>query len=110
VDAVILAGAFGSYIDKENALVIGLFPDCDLENVVAVGNAAGQGAKLALMDSNKRLEAEEVAGFMQFVETATEEDFQTHFYDAMYFPHARDSFSHIQHILDNISKTKESGQ
>ncbi|HEY3426162.1 MAG TPA: ASKHA domain-containing protein [Negativicutes bacterium] len=106
VDTVILAGAFGSYIDRENALVIGLFPDCDLENVIAVGNAAGQGAKLALMDSNKRLEAEEVAGFMQFVETAAEEDFQTHFYDAMYFPHARDSFSHIQHILDNISKTK----
>ena len=103
VDSVILAGAFGSYINKESALVIGMFPDCDLENVTAVGNAAGEGARLALLNTDKRSEAKEVAAFMQFVETAAEDDFQTHFFDAMYFPHAKDSFPHIQHILDEIS-------
>ncbi|MBR5910028.1 MAG: DUF4445 domain-containing protein, partial [Schwartzia sp.] len=41
VDEVILAGAFGSYIDKESAMAIGMFPDCDLSRVHAVGNAAG---------------------------------------------------------------------
>ncbi len=102
VDSVVLAGAFGSYINKESALVIGMFPDCDLENITAVGNAAGEGAKLALLDTGKRLEAREVAAFMQFVETAAEPDFQTHFYDAMCFPHAKDSFPHIQQILDEI--------
>lgn len=102
VDSVVLAGAFGSYINKESALVIGMFPDCALENVTAVGNAAGEGAKLALLDINKRSEANEVAAFMQFVETAAEADFQTHFFDAMYFPHAKDSFPHIQHLLDEI--------
>ncbi len=107
VDAVILAGAFGSYIDKENALVIGLFPDCELKNVVSVGNAAGEGAKLALMDINKRIEAEKVAASMKFVETANEADFQAHFFDAMYFPHARDSFSHVKHILEKIPKLKK---
>jgi uncharacterized 2Fe-2S/4Fe-4S cluster protein (DUF4445 family) len=107
IEDVILAGAFGSYIDKESALVIGLFPDCDLDHVIAVGNAAGEGAKLALMDRNKRLEAEEVANFMQFVETAVDVQFQSYFFDAMYFPHAKDSFPHVQHILDTIPKTKK---
>jgi len=102
VDSVVLAGAFGSYINKESALAIGMFPDCDPENITAVGNAAGEGAKLALLDTGKRSEAEEVAAFMQFVETAAEADFQTHFYDAMCFPHAKDSFPHIQRILDDI--------
>lgn len=104
LDGVVLAGAFGSYINKESALVIGMFPDCDLENVIAVGNAAGEGAKLALLDTGKRAEAEEVAGFVQYVEAAAENDFQMHFFEAMHFPHARDPFPHIQHILDNINK------
>ncbi|MDD4238939.1 MAG: ASKHA domain-containing protein [Desulfotomaculaceae bacterium] len=103
VDGVTLAGAFGSYINKESALVIGMFPDCALESITAAGNAAGEGAKLALLDTNKRLEAKEVAAFVQFVETAAEADFQTHFYDAMCFPHAKDAFPHIQQILDGIS-------
>ncbi len=104
VDNVVLAGAFGSYINKESALVIGMFPDCDLENITAIGNAAGEGAKLALLDTGKRLEAKEVAAFMRFVETAAEADFQTHFYDAMCFPHAKDPFPHIQQILTEISR------
>lgn len=107
VDTVILAGAFGSYIDKENALVIGLFPNCDLQYVVSVGNAAGEGAKLALLDINKRLESQEIADFMQFVETANEGDFQTHYLDAMYFPHAKDAFSHVEHILEKIPNAKK---
>ncbi|MFZ5644811.1 MAG: ASKHA domain-containing protein [Bacillota bacterium] len=99
VDRVVLAGAFGSYINKESALVIGMFPDCDLENVTAVGNAAGEGAKLALLDTGKRSEAKEVAVFMKFVETAAEADFQEHFFEAMHFPHAKDTFPNIQHIF-----------
>ncbi|MCG8400105.1 MAG: ASKHA domain-containing protein [Firmicutes bacterium] len=103
-DSVTLAGAFGSYINKESAMVIGMFPDCDLENVQAVGNAAGDGAKLALLSKNKRDEAEKVARFVEFIETATEPDFQTRFADAMAFPHSKDPFPHIQHILDKIPK------
>jgi len=108
IDGVVLAGAFGSYINKESALLIGMFPDCDPENVTAVGNAAGEGAKLALMDIDKRREAEEAARFVQFVETAAEPDFQEHFYSAMSFPHSKDKFLHIQKILDSIpvSETK----
>lgn len=103
-DSVTLAGAFGSFINKESAMVIGMFPDCDLDNVQAVGNAAGDGAKLALLSKAKRYEAEDVAKLVQFVETATEPDFQPRFADAMAFPHRTDQFPHIQHILDKIPK------
>ena len=102
VDSVTLAGAFGNFIDRESALVIGLFPDCALDQVVAVGNAAGDGAKLALLDTAKRREAETAANFVQFVETATEPGFQSEFANAMSFPHAKDPFPHIQDILDRI--------
>ncbi len=102
IDRVTLAGAFGSFIDKESSLVIGLFPDCDLENVAAVGNAAGDGAQAALLDRGKRIEARDVAASVQFVETAMEPDFQERFAEAMAFPHSVDKFASIQHILDKI--------
>jgi uncharacterized 2Fe-2S/4Fe-4S cluster protein (DUF4445 family) len=59
-DKIILAGGFGSYIDKEKAMLIGLIPDCDLENVYAVGNAAGDGARIALLNVEKRNEIDDV--------------------------------------------------
>jgi uncharacterized 2Fe-2S/4Fe-4S cluster protein (DUF4445 family) len=104
VEGVVLAGAFGNYINKESALVIGLFPDCDLKDVVSVGNAAGEGARIALLNTDKRAEAEKVSKDINFVESAAEKDFQTEFYSAMNFPHAKDDFPHIRHILNNIPK------
>lgn len=104
VDRVTLAGAFGSYIDKESAMVIGMFPDCALERVEAVGNAAGDGAQVALLDREKRREADRVARWVEFVETAVEADFQQRFAEAMPFPHGKDAFPHIQHILDRIPR------
>ncbi|WP_368488677.1 ASKHA domain-containing protein [Clostridium sp. BJN0013] len=106
VERIILAGAFGSYINKENALVIGLFPDCDLNDVVVVGNAASEGAKITLLNTDKRAEAEEVAKNVHFVESAAEKDFEAEFYNAMNFPHSKDEFPHIKHILDSIPVIK----
>lgn len=102
IDRVTLAGAFGSFIDKESSLVIGLFPECDMDKVAAVGNAAGDGAQAALLDQGKRIEARDVAANVQFIETAVEPDFQERFAEAMAFPHAIDQFPSIQHILDKI--------
>ncbi|MHB8986486.1 MAG: ASKHA domain-containing protein [Eubacteriales bacterium] len=102
--SIALAGAFGSYIDRESAMVMGMLPDCDLERVKAVGNAAGDGAKLALLDRGKRREAQEIARQVEFVETAVEPDFQERFALAMAFPHATHKFPSIQHILDKIPK------
>ena len=96
VDEVILAGAFGSYIDKESAMAIGMFPDCDISRVHAVGNAAGDGARIALLDAEKRREAAKVARSVEFIETAAESDFQKKFMDAIAIPHAKHEFSHLK--------------
>ena len=103
-DRIVLAGAFGSYINRESAMVMGMVPDCNLENVEAVGNAAGDGAKLTLLSKAKRQEAEDVARDVKFIETATEPDFQMRFAEAMAFPHKSHAFPSIQHILDKITK------
>ncbi len=99
VDRIVLAGAFGSHISKEHTLAIGLFPDCALENVYSVGNAAGDGARIALISVDKRREAEEMARKVEYVELAAEPDFQEHFIDALSFPHATDSFPHLVGVL-----------
>lgn len=86
IDKAILAGAFGSYIRKENALAIGLFPACDLKNVYSVGNAAGEGARLCLINVNKRCEAGRIARQVEYVELTVEPHFQRFFVDALNFP------------------------
>ncbi len=85
-DKIVLAGAFGNYIDKESALAIGMFPPCPVEKIVSVGNAAGDGACLALFDRHKREEARRVALDVKFVETALDETFQDRFIKALAFP------------------------
>ncbi len=98
VDRIILAGAFGSYIDPQQAMTIGMLPDCDLSRVHAVGNAAGDGARIALLNRHKRLEAAEIARRVEFVETAAEPDFQDQFMTAIYLPHMFDRFPHLEQI------------
>ena len=86
LDRVVLAGAFGTYIDRENALVLGMYPAVDLSRVTAVGNAAGDGARLALLDVRKRREAEYWARRLEYVELSLEDMFQREFVDAIHFP------------------------
>lgn len=85
-DGIILTGAFGAVIDKRRALEIGLFPGCDLRNIRVVGNAAGEGARLALLNKNKRIEAEQVARRVEYVELASEPGFQEAFLKATNLP------------------------
>ena len=99
LDKVILAGAFGSYIDKESAATMGLFPDCALENVYAVGNAAGDGARIALLNVDKRREADEIAKKVEYIELTVEPNFDKIFSQAMWFPHMKDTFPHLKHLL-----------
>lgn len=99
LDKVILAGAFGSTIDPEKAMVLGMFPDCDLKNVYAGGNAAGDGARIALLNTDKRAEANEIARKVEYLELTIEPDFQEEFIEAMHFPHAKDPFPHLKGIV-----------
>lgn len=100
-DKLILAGGFGSYIDKTKAMIIGLIPDLPLEDVYAVGNAAGDGARIALLNVDKRREAGEVARTLRRYELPTDPDFQNQFMLALNFPHMTDPFPHIAHLLPN---------
>jgi uncharacterized 2Fe-2S/4Fe-4S cluster protein (DUF4445 family) len=104
VDKVILAGAFGSYIDKEASMVLGMFPDCELDKVVAVGNAAGDGARIALLNKKSREEANKTARQIKYIELTVDPEFQTEFMRAMHFPHMKDKFPHIQDVLDKIPR------
>jgi uncharacterized 2Fe-2S/4Fe-4S cluster protein (DUF4445 family) len=98
-DKVILAGGFGSYIDKTKAMILGMIPDVPLENVYAVGNAAGDGARIALLNAAKRQEASEVARRIQRIELPADPDFQNLFMQALSFPHMADPFEHIAHLI-----------
>jgi uncharacterized 2Fe-2S/4Fe-4S cluster protein (DUF4445 family) len=100
-DKIILAGGFGSYIDKEKAMLIGLIPDCALENVYAVGNAAGDGARIALLNLEKRKEIESVTRRVERFELPTDPEFQNQFMLATSFPHMSEPFEHISHLIPN---------
>lgn len=98
-DKIILAGGFGSYIDKEKAMLIGLIPDCPLENVYAVGNAAGDGARIALLNIEKRIEIDSVTRKVERFELPTDPEFQNQFMLATSFPHMSEPFPHIAHLI-----------
>lgn len=99
VDRIVLAGGFGSYIDPQHAMMMGLIPDCALERVYAVGNAAGDGARMLLLDKSKRIEAAWAARWVTYIETAVEPGFQDEFVAALDFPNARDGFPHLSGIF-----------
>ncbi|CAM3479798.1 ASKHA domain-containing protein [Halomonas lysinitropha] len=92
VDRIRLAGAFGAHIDVKYAMILGLIPDCDLDYVTSAGNAAGTGARIALLSRKARREIEEVVRRVEKIETATEPRFQEHFVSAMAIPHKSDPF------------------
>lgn len=99
VDRIVLAGAFGSYIDPRYAMILGLIPDCALDQVFAVGNAAGDGARIALLNREKRADAQRLAYRVRYIETAVDPDFQREFVDALHLPHANDPFPHLEGLL-----------
>ena len=84
---MVIAGAFGMHIDKENSLAIGLFPWCEPEKVFMVGNAAGHGAYLALVNKDKRIEADRIARKVNHIELALEEGFQQEFLKSLSIPY-----------------------
>ncbi len=99
VDRIKLAGGFGSYISPAHALLLGLIPDAPLDKVEPVGNAAGDGALMALLDRHLREEARRLARWVRYVGTALEADFQEEFVAAIHLPHRHDPFPHIEPLL-----------
>lgn len=95
VEQIMLAGAFGSHIDTKYAMVLGMIPDCPLENVYSAGNAAGTGARIALLNQQARDDIEDVIRRVEKIETAVEPNFQAHFVEAMGLPHSSAAFPNL---------------
>jgi uncharacterized 2Fe-2S/4Fe-4S cluster protein (DUF4445 family) len=107
LDKVILAGAFGSHIDREASMTLGMFPDCAIDKVYAVGNAAGDGSRMALLNRAKRKEANERARWVEFVEIATDPAFEKEFMMAMHIPHMKDKFPNLKELLEKSKSMVE---
>ena len=106
VDNIVLAGAFGNYIDTKYAMILGMLPDCQLSKVFSVGNAAGTGARIALLNEPSRREIENTVLKIEKVETAVEPSFQEHFINAMAIPHKTNSYEQLRKIVTFPPQTK----
>ena len=109
-ERVTLAGAFGSHIDPLYAMTLGLIPDCDLAKVASAGNAAGTGARIALLNLAARAEIESVVRRIDKIETAIEPDFQRHFVAAMAFPNKEDAFPNLAGRVELPARKETSGE
>jgi uncharacterized 2Fe-2S/4Fe-4S cluster protein (DUF4445 family) len=81
-----VAGAFGTFIDVESAVTIGMFPNIPLERYQQVGNAAGTGARLALISLSQRAEAERIAQMDDYIELASVAGFNRKYAEATFLP------------------------
>ena len=105
VERIVLAGAFGAHISPRHAMVLGMIPDCPLDKVSSAGNAAGTGARIALLNREARGGIEETVRSIQKIETAVEPRFQEHFVNASAIPNAVDGFPNLDSVLSlpNVS-------
>jgi uncharacterized 2Fe-2S/4Fe-4S cluster protein (DUF4445 family) len=107
VERVKIAGAFGTHVDRTKALVMGLFPDCEIEKILSVGNAAGDGCRAALLNVRKRAEANWCSRNVEYIELTVEPNFQQEFMESMQVPHMKDQFPHLRGVVaDEILNQK----
>ena len=99
IDRIRLAGAFGSHIDVKYAMVLGLIPDCALDQVSSAGNAAGTGARIALLDQRARPLIEALVRRIEKIETAVEPHFQKFFVEAMAIPHLTAPYTRLREAV-----------
>lgn len=85
IEKIVVAGAFGTYIDIESAIKVGMFPDIPTQRFHQVGNAAGEGAKDLLICSDLRDRAEKIKDRIEYIELTTHQDFMRTFLERMYF-------------------------
>jgi uncharacterized 2Fe-2S/4Fe-4S cluster protein (DUF4445 family) len=87
LDEVLLGGSFGSYLNPESAKIIGLVPPVDVDRIIAVGNSAGEGAKIALLSYRERQVAFELPTRIEYIELSGRTDFNDAFVSVLGFPH-----------------------
>jgi len=99
VDRIVLAGAFGAHISPKHAMVLGMIPDAPFEKVTSAGNAAGTGARIALLNTDARREIEQTVGEIHKIETAIEPRFQEHFVNASNIPNSVEPFPILNSLV-----------
>jgi len=99
VDRIVLAGAFGAHISPKHAMVLGMIPDCPLDKVTSAGNAAGTGARIALLNTEARAEIEATVRKIHKIETAIEPRFQEHFVNASAIPNSVEKFPILESVV-----------
>ena len=109
VDRVVLAGAFGAHISPKHAMVLGMIPDCDLDKVTSAGNAAGTGARIALLNKAARAEIEATVREVHKIETAIEPRFQEHFVNASAIPNSVEPFPILNSVVTLPEATFNTG-
>jgi uncharacterized 2Fe-2S/4Fe-4S cluster protein (DUF4445 family) len=108
VDTVKIAGAFGTHVDAIKALIMGLFPDCAIEKIQSIGNAAGDGCRATLLNTAKRAEADWCSQHVEYIELTLADSFQMDFVEAMEVPHTHDDFPHLEGLVsEEILKQSE---
>ena len=107
VDRIVLAGAFGAHISPKHAMALGMIPDCKLQKVSSAGNAAGTGARIALLNHSARSDIEKIVREIHKIETAIEPRFQEHFVNASAIPNSVEKFpileTHLNFPLVNFN-------
>jgi uncharacterized 2Fe-2S/4Fe-4S cluster protein (DUF4445 family) len=86
IDEIFLGGSFGSYLNPESAKIIGLVPPVEVERIIAVGNSAGEGAKIALLSYRERQVAFELPSRLEYIELSGRSDFNDTFVEVLKFP------------------------
>ncbi len=86
IDRLYLAGAFGNYLDRENAVALGMFPGIPAEKIIPIGNAAAEGAGLCLLSAGQLKMADRIAAFVKPVELSARADFNEQFVREIGFP------------------------
>jgi uncharacterized 2Fe-2S/4Fe-4S cluster protein (DUF4445 family) len=99
---IYIAGAFGTYIDKQSATYIGMIPEFPQNNVQQVGNAAGTGARMMLLSKKARKEAEHIPHQVEYIELATSPIYNKEYLDALMFPH-----TDLQRFPETVKKLDE---
>lgn len=85
IEKVLIAGAFGNYMDKDSACEIGLIPKILKDKIIQIGNAAGEGSKIASLNKEEFIKSNEIAQKIEFLELATNVNFQDYFIDELEF-------------------------
>jgi len=110
VDRVVLAGAFGAHMSPKHAMILGMIPDAPLEKVTSAGNAAGTGARIALLNRDARSEIEQTVENIHKIETAVEPRFQEHFINASAIPNAVEAFPELAKVASLPDVNFNSGE